>query len=105
VIRRELFIPILDHVYLHFGTIINPKRPQGKHGSTSIRAEQLALVYIILAMGSYYSLEVAPDDSSVEEYLTLSQACLSKADFLSNNTIAGIQTLVSIHSCRRMITE
>lgn len=57
--------------------------------------EKLALIFIIFAMGSYYSLELPADDSSVEEYLSLSRCCMGKADFLNNNSIAAIQTLVS----------
>jgi hypothetical protein len=46
-------------------------------------------------VGSYYNLELSPDDSTVEAYIRVSQACLAKGDFLANNTTAGIQTLVS----------
>jgi hypothetical protein len=105
IIRREIFVPILDHVYHDFGMISNSTNALDAQERSSVRAEQLALVYIILAMGSYYSLEVTPDDSSVEEYLTLSRACLSKADFMANNTIAGIQTLVSLHYCENVPLE
>lgn len=62
---------------------------------TSVPPDQLALLYIIFAMGSYYNLELPPDDSSVEDYVQLSRCCLAKADFLSRNTIAAVQTLVS----------
>lgn len=61
--------------------------------------EKLALIFIIFAMGSYYSLELPADDSSVEEYLSLSRCCMGKADFLNNNSIAAIQTLVSFLFC------
>ncbi|WWC87440.1 uncharacterized protein L201_002329 [Kwoniella dendrophila CBS 6074] len=58
-----------------------------------VSAQQLALLFVILAMGAYYNLELAPDDSSVEDYVGVSQACLAKGDFLANNTTAGVMTL------------
>jgi len=56
--------------------------------------QSLALVFIVLAVGSLHNLELAPNDPSTEEYLTLSKRCLAKSDFLTRSTIAGIQTLV-----------
>jgi hypothetical protein len=69
-------------------------REAARVSSQDITADRLALLYIVFAMGSYYNLELPPDDSSVEEYLELSRSCLAKGDFLANNTIAALQTLV-----------
>nr|XP_019044409.1 hypothetical protein I302_07693 [Kwoniella bestiolae CBS 10118]OCF23339.1 hypothetical protein I302_07693 [Kwoniella bestiolae CBS 10118] len=60
-----------------------------------VTSQQLALLFVIFAVGSYYNLELTPDDSSVEDYIRISQACLAKGDFLANNTTAGVQTLVA----------
>jgi hypothetical protein len=62
--------------------------------SAHIAAQDLALLYIVLAKGAYYNLELPADDSSVEDYLSLAKCCLSKGDFLANNTITGLQALV-----------
>lgn len=80
---------IFDRTYRLDSPRRAPTSPQGPPSP-----DQLALLYIILAIGSYYNLELPPDDSTVEEYLKLSQCCLSKADFMARNTMAGIQTLV-----------
>ncbi|WWC60056.1 uncharacterized protein I303_102619 [Kwoniella dejecticola CBS 10117] len=58
-----------------------------------VSAQQLALLFVVFAVGSYYNLELSPDDPSVEDYLGVSKACLAKGDFLANNTTAGVQTL------------
>ncbi|WOO86263.1 putative transcriptional regulatory protein [Vanrija pseudolonga] len=58
-----------------------------------VPADQLALLYIVFAMGTYFNLELPPDDPGVEDYLNLSQCCLAKADFITKHTLAGVQTL------------
>jgi hypothetical protein len=60
----------------------------------TIEPQGLALIFIVLAMGSLHNLELAPNDPCAEEYLSLSKSCLAKSDFLTRSTIAGIQTLV-----------
>ena len=69
--------------------------------SKSIHPQQLALVYMILAMGSLYNLELPQHDPQAEEFLSLSKACLSRGDFLNHNTIAGVQTIVSPAKCQQ----
>lgn len=59
-----------------------------------IDCQKLALLFIIFAMGSLHSLELPPNDPSGEEYLDLAKRSLAKTDFLTNSTIAGVQTLV-----------
>ncbi|KAL1404878.1 hypothetical protein Q8F55_008489 [Vanrija albida] len=58
-----------------------------------VPADQLALLYIVFAMGTYFNLELPPDDPGVDDYLKLSQCCLAKADFITKHTLAGVQTL------------
>lgn len=60
----------------------------------AVNAQEIALVFIIIAQGTMFNIEMANDDSSVEEWLQLSERALVKGDFLSNNTVAGLQTLV-----------
>lgn len=59
-----------------------------------INAQELALVFIVLAQGNVFNIEIASDPSVPEELLHLSELALMKGDFLSNNTVAGVQTLV-----------
>lgn len=42
-----------------------------------------------------FNIEMPSYDSSVEDWLHLSERALVKGDFLSNNMVAGLQTLVS----------
>jgi hypothetical protein len=60
--------------------------------------QRLALLFIILAIGSLHNLELPPNDPSADEYLDLAKRSLTKSDFMTNCTIAGIQTLVSYRS-------
>ncbi|WVQ84767.1 hypothetical protein IAT38_006924 [Cryptococcus sp. DSM 104549] len=61
--------------------------------------QELALLYSVFAMGAYYNLELPPDDPSIEEYLSMAKMCLAKGDFLSNNTMSGLQTLIIVTYC------
>jgi hypothetical protein len=41
-----------------------------------------------------FNIEMPNFDSSAEDWLHLAERALVKGDFLSNNTLAGVQTLV-----------
>lgn len=58
-------------------------------------AQELALLYIILATGALHNLELPPNDPIAEEYLTLSKICLAKGEFMVHCTTIGIMALVS----------
>ena len=47
-----------------------------------------------MAMGALHSLEASADESLPDEYLNWAKLCLAKADFMTNNTIVGVQCLV-----------
>lgn len=61
-----------------------------------VNPQELALVFIILAQGNVFNIEIASDPTVPEKLLRLSELALVKGDFLSNNTVAGVQTLVCI---------
>lgn len=48
-----------------------------------------------MAQGTMFNIEMPNYDSSAEDWLYLSERALVKGDFLSNNMVAGLQTLVS----------
>ncbi|WWD21848.1 hypothetical protein CI109_106336 [Kwoniella shandongensis] len=85
---RPTFQRVFDQVYLARET----ERPERK-----VHAQQIALVYMILALGTVQNLELPPHDESAEEYIALGKACLSKGDFLNHGTIAGVQALMGLH--------
>ncbi|ODN75930.1 hypothetical protein L202_05915 [Cryptococcus amylolentus CBS 6039] len=84
---RKTFQPIFEKVY------DASQRPQPE---ASVHLQQLALVYIILAMGTVHNIELPPHDESAEEYLALAKGSLTKGNFLNHGTIAGVQTLVTM---------
>lgn len=63
--------------------------------STPVNAQEIALVYIIMAQGTMFNIEMPHYDPSIKHWLHLSERALVKGDFISNNTVAGLQTLVS----------
>lgn len=62
--------------------------------SSRVNPQELALVFIMLAQGTTYNIEMAYDAVAAERWLHLSEAALVRGDFLSNNTVAGLQTMV-----------
>lgn len=48
-----------------------------------------------MAQGTMFNIEMPDCDSSAEDWLHLSERALVKGNFLSNNMVAGLQTLVS----------
>ena len=79
-----------------FEKIFNRVYALTKKTSPRVNSQELALVFIILAQGNVFNIEIASDPTITEELLRLSELALMKGDFLSNNTVAGIQTLVRI---------
>lgn len=71
------------------------KRAESGSSSPPINPQEIALVFIIMAQGTMFNIEMPDCDSSAEDWLHLSERALVKGHFLSNNTVAGLQTLVS----------
>ncbi|KAK9234666.1 hypothetical protein V1525DRAFT_391222 [Lipomyces kononenkoae] len=61
--------------------------------SPPVNPQEIALVFIIMAQGTMFNIEMANNDSSAEDWLHLSELALVKGEFLSNNMVAGLQTL------------
>ena len=59
----------------------------------SMAYQRLALVYIVLALGSKMNPEIQPDDPSSQRYYQFSQECLSLGNFLVDNSLITVQTL------------
>ncbi|WVR04222.1 hypothetical protein IAU60_001222 [Kwoniella sp. DSM 27419] len=81
---RRFFQPVFDKIYDSVEA----------RAHRQVHPQQLALLFAILAMGTLQNLELPPHDPSADEYLALAKGCLTKGDFLNNNTIAGVQTLI-----------
>ncbi len=62
---------------------------------TKVHLQEFGLLFVILAMGVRYGLELPMDDPAAAEYFTLAKTCLSQGDFLTYNSIVGVQALVS----------
>ena len=86
VAPKALFEKTFDRVY---------NRAEGSSSSPPINPQEIALVFIIMAQGTMFNIEMPNCDPSAEDWLHLSERALVKGDFLSNNMVAGLQTLVS----------
>ncbi|ADV25110.1 hypothetical protein I305_05945 [Cryptococcus gattii E566] len=82
VVPRQTFQPIFDRAY-------RKEMPVNR----KVGAQELALLYIILAMGALHNLELPPNDPIAEEYSTLSKICLAKGEFMIHCTTIGIMAL------------
>ena len=65
---------------------MNPDQP-------NMALHRLALLYIVLALGSLLNMEVAADDDACMAFYDLSQQCLVSGKFLINNSLTTVQTL------------
>ncbi|CAK7207518.1 hypothetical protein SEUCBS139899_010328 [Sporothrix eucalyptigena] len=65
----------------------------GTTPTAPINFQEVALVFMIMSKGTDYNIEMPADDPSAEEWQHLSEMALVKGNFLSNNTLAGVQTL------------
>lgn len=86
VIPRASFQPIFDRAYRAVG---RRQQPVG------LAPQELAVVYIVFALGALLSLELRPQDPSAEHFYNIAKACLAKGDFLVQPTLAAVQALVS----------
>jgi hypothetical protein len=63
-----------------------------------LHPQELALLFIIFAMGARHALEWEQGEGPDEEYSLLARTCLTKGDFMTHHTICGVQTLVCLPS-------
>lgn len=85
VAPKAWFEKIFDRVY---------KRAEGGSSQPPVNPQEIALVFIIMAQGTLFNIEMPNFDSSAEDWLHLSERALVKGEFLSNNMVTGLQTLV-----------
>jgi hypothetical protein len=78
-------------------------RAQGVNSRGPPDYQELALLFIILAMGTLFNLELLPNDPASDRYLRLAEISLGLGEFLKRNTLAGLQTVVS--GCTRSIQQ
>lgn len=97
VAPRSCLQPIFDRAY-GLGDEEVTERRRERRGEREIvhrvHPQQLALLFIILAMGALHNPDLPPHDPSAEHHLAAARWCLVKGDFIGNNTIAGLQALV-----------
>ncbi|KAM0746216.1 hypothetical protein T439DRAFT_140567 [Meredithblackwellia eburnea MCA 4105] len=81
---RATIQPFFDKAYTATGREMN---------SSNFPPHEVALLFIIFAVGAYYNLELQPGDPSVEEYLKISKAALAKGDVMATNTMNALKTM------------
>lgn len=89
VAPRKEVQPLLDTLYP------NAARLQTEQSDRiRLHPHELALLFIIFAMGARHALEWEQGEGPDEEYSWLARSCLTKGDFMTHHTIYGVQTLV-----------
>jgi len=86
--RREVQ-PLLHTLY--------PNGPRSQNEPSErirLHPQELALLFIIFAMGARHALEWEQGEGPDEDYSWLARSCLTKGDFMTHHTICGVQTLV-----------
>jgi hypothetical protein len=92
--RRDVQ-PLFDTLYPQ-----SARSHSEQHERIRLHPQELALLFIIFAMGARHALEWEQGEGPDEEYSQLARTCLSKGDFMTHHTICGVQTLVSPSSHR-----
>lgn len=78
---------------------------QSSSSGTRVNPQEIALIFIVLAVGTLFNLEILPHHPSAHRYFRLSQQSLCKGDFLNRNTVAGLQTVVSEDAQRKFMSD
>ena len=86
VAPKSWFTTTFERVY----SLANGTQPR----ASRLNSQEIALVFIVLAQGTLFNIEMPMYDSTAEIWLHLSEQALVKGDFMTNYTLAGIQTLV-----------
>jgi hypothetical protein len=89
VAPRKDIQPLLDKLYPNLGAFQSEQNERIR-----LHPQELALLFIIFAMGARHALEWEQGDGPDEEYSLLARTCLTKGDFMTHHTICGVQTLV-----------
>lgn len=95
VVPKASFQKTFDRVYTLTNADLLP---------ATVNPQEIALVFIIMAQGTMYNIEMPSHDPSAEYWLRLSERALIKGNFLSNNMVAGLQTLVSFSMLRSPVS-
>ncbi|OCF40873.1 hypothetical protein I317_05323 [Kwoniella heveanensis CBS 569] len=85
VVPRHNFRKLFDRIF--------DVLPAAGDTRPTVAPQELALLYIVLAQGTLFNIEMPYNDPSAEHWLQLSERALVKSDFFANNTIPAIQTL------------
>ncbi|WOO82885.1 putative transcriptional regulatory protein [Vanrija pseudolonga] len=85
-LSRDEFAVIYDSVYANLNT-----DPKG-FTDTCLAFQRIAMVYIVLALGTLVSLELPLDDPTGKFYFDMARQCLVNGRFLTLTTLIGVQT-------------
>ncbi|KAJ5113711.1 hypothetical protein N7456_002245 [Penicillium angulare] len=83
-ILEEDLLAVVRWLYSLAG--VTPSQP-------SMASQLLALVFIVLALGSFLNTEVSSEDPACMEFYRLAQQCLVLGNFLVHNSLTTVQTL------------
>lgn len=94
IIPRAEFDQLLSSFY--------PNKPiptESDTRSDENHPHKLGLLFMVLAMGSLFNLEMEPEMESGKRFYVCCAQCLAVGDLMRQNTMASLQTLVSGSGC------
>ncbi|KAG6897385.1 hypothetical protein C0992_002047 [Termitomyces sp. T32_za158] len=89
------YTPIPENDF--FESVFRPIYNQDGTFQTSINAHRLAVLFMVLAIGTLLDLDRAAQNPESMQYYQLARAALALDPILEEQTIAGIQALVNLH--------
>lgn len=89
IIEKEPLMGILERIYACLGF----HQPRIDH-------QDLALIFIVLAMGALHDLELPINDPMALDYMSAARLCLSRGDFLQRHTASAVQALNLLAHCQ-----
>ncbi|KAG5645716.1 hypothetical protein DXG03_005411 [Asterophora parasitica] len=90
-----MYTPITESDFLT--TILQPMYEQEGIYQSSISSHSLAVLCLILAMGSLLDLDLPSHNAESKRYYQLGRAALALDSVLEEQSIAGIQALIGLH--------
>lgn len=87
--------PVLHADMVEVTAVIYRARPQPSiPQDIALSLQNLALVYIVIALGGLMNLEIPPNDPETKHHFGMAQHCLFHGAFLTYHTLTGVQVLV-----------
>ncbi|KAJ7267685.1 fungal-specific transcription factor domain-containing protein [Mycena haematopus] len=92
-------IPVMQSEAIELLTLIYQHKPNPRtQHQSSVNPQQMAVLYLIFALGSLVDLDLPPYNSDADHYFDVACAAMSIKPFLENPTVVTVQALTLLSS-------